>query len=962
MTPDRRLIEDYIPIREISAEASREKSIRKGHISTLHLWWARRPLTACRAAVFGALVPAPETPEERKELAAEMVELCQWKAPEEAVERARQRILEANDGIPPRVLDMFAGGGSIPLEALRLGCEAYALELNPVAHLIELCTLVYPQQYGPELADEVKKWGQWVLKQVKAEIGDLYPKIQIPTPKSQIPTQPIQLGLQGTEQPDWDLDIGHWSLTPVAYLWTRTVQCPNPACGATVPLVRQTWLCKKKGRYIALRMVPDREEMRARFEVVESHAATEKQAMAEFGFDPAGFSRRGNAACPLCGGTVGTAYVKAEGKTGRMGTQPMAVVCTKKGERGKVYLAADLTPHPRPSGTPSPLSQELGEGRGGWGEWGEVWPDDAAIRARIERLCAETGLTVPEEPIFSGDSRAFFTHLYGLERFGDLFTPRQLLALLTFVKHVRAAHEEMLAQGMEPERAKAVATYLGLTLDKLVGLNCALTRWKVDAELPVDVFGRQALPMVWDFAEACPISGYGSSWQSQLDRIVTGLNPVLGTDHPSQTYRGSATELPFSARDFAAVITDPPYYDNVPYADLSDFFYVWLRRSVGHLYPEHLSGELVPKKREAVAEPSRHGGDWNAARAAYEDMMLDAFHEANRVLRPGGPLVVVYAHKTTAGWATLVDALRQAGFVVTEAWPLDTEMGARLRAMASAALASSIFLVARRRESQATGDYVRDVRPQLTEIVHERVETLMGEGISGADLVIATVGAGLRAYTQYARVELASGQELDAKTYLDEVQREALEVILEKVMGVDRSGVGGVDKPTQYYVLGRYQYGNAVVPFDEANVLARGIGVELDAPGGLTWGRHALVEKKKDKVRLRDYPERGDDDKLGLPTDEAPLFGVAGQVSLVDVLHRLLWLLDHDPGAVPEFLIRAQPDAGQLRLVAQALAGRALAAEPSPGMALDARSREQQAIDRLLAAWKRVVEENLFVR
>ncbi|MDZ7413264.1 MAG: DUF1156 domain-containing protein [candidate division KSB1 bacterium] len=959
---ERRLIEDYIPIREISAEASREKSIRKGHISTLHLWWARRPLTACRAAVFGALVPAPKTPEERKELAAEMVELCRWKASDEVIERARQRILEANGGVPPKVLDMFAGGGSIPLEALRLGCEAYALELNPVAHLIELCTLVYPQQYGPELADEVKKWGQWVLKRVKAEIGDLYPQIPnpkspIPNPQSQISKSAVQLGLEGVEQPERDLDVGHGELTPVAYLWTRTVRCPNPACGATVPLVRQTWLCKKKRRYVALRLVPDRDEMRARFEVVESQAATEKQALAEFGFDPAGFSRRGNAACPLCGGTVGTAYVKAEGKAGRMGTQPMAVVCTRKGERGKVYL----TPSPLPP-FPSPR-EERGRGVADRPEGrGEVWPDDAAIRARIERLCAEIGLTVPDEPLPPYGTLGFRVQPYGLTRWCDLFTPRQLLALLTFVKHVRAAHQEMLAQGMDAERARAVATYLGVWVDRVADYLSSLCVWAVTGEFIAHTFGRQALPMVWDFAEVEPLAGTSGSAQNALGWVTDVIPNCSVSESFATATRASATSLVFSERHFDVVITDPPYYDNVPYADLSDFFYIWLKRSVGHLYPEHFSAALTPKKAEAVADPSRHGKSIDAARAAYEQMMLDAFREANRVLKPGGPLVVVYAHKTTAGWSTLVDALRQAGFVVTEAWPLDTERPGRLREQASAALASSIFLVARRREGEATGDYVRDVRPQLAEIVRERVETLMGEGISGADLVIATVGAGLRAYTQYARVELASGQELDAKTYLDEVQREALEVILEKVMGVDRSGVGGVDKPTQYYVLGRYQYGSAVVPFDEANVLARGVGVELDAPGGLTWGRHALVEKQKDKVRLRDYEERGDDDKLGLPTDEAPLFGVAGHVPLVDVLHRLLWLLDHDPGAVPEFLIRAQPDAGQLRLVAQALAGRALAAEPSPGMALDARSREQQAIDRLLAAWKRVVEENLFVR
>jgi len=293
--------------------------------------------------------------------------------------------------------------------------------------------------------------------------------------------------------------------------------------------------------------------------------------------------------------------------------------------------------------------------------------------------------------------------------------------------------------------------------------------------------------------------------------------------------------------------------------------------------------------------------------------------------------------------------------VVTEAWPVDTEMTGGMVKVGKAALASNIFIIARRREEEKIGDYVRDVRPELSKIVRERVTTLLKEGITGADLVIAAVGAGLRAYTQYARVELASGEELDAKSYLDEVQREVLEVILEQVMKCDRHGVSGVDKPTQYYVLGRYQYGESIIPFDEANVLARGVGVELDGPRALTSGRNPLIKKSKDKVSFRNYLERGKDDRLGL-------VGELNGIPIIDILHRLLWLLDNKPSEIPNFLIHSQPDVGQLRLVAQALAGKALADEPHPGAALDTRTKEQQAIDRLLAAWKRIIEENLFVR
>ena len=317
MNFDRRLIEDFIPIREISAEASREKSIRKGHISTLHLWWARRPLVAARAAVYAALLPAPETSEQREEYEREMMELCRWELGNEALRVARERLVAASGGVPPKVLDMFAGGGAIPLEALRLGCETYAVDLNPVAHLIQLCTLVYPQQFGERLAEEVGHWGAWVLQRVRAEVGDLYPPIPSRTaPGADEPTKPAaedagyaaprsrpRAMFTVAEQHEMfsatPVTVGSDELQPVAYLWTRTVRCPNPTCAATVPLVRQTWLVKKPNRAIALKAHADSRafvgQRRVRYEVV----ATNNER--DLGFDPAAFSERGNALCLFCG-------------------------------------------------------------------------------------------------------------------------------------------------------------------------------------------------------------------------------------------------------------------------------------------------------------------------------------------------------------------------------------------------------------------------------------------------------------------------------------------------------------------------------------------------------------------------------------------------------------------------------------------------------------------------------------
>jgi len=634
-TTDHRLIEDYIPIEAISAEARREKSIRKGHISTLHLWWARRPLVAARAAVYGALVPAPADKHAAKESADFVAALCKYPGVRDVIAEARRHILEAHaerltaercelvtaEDIEagraprPRVLDMFAGGGAIPLEALRLGCEAYALDLNPVAHLIELCTLVYPQQFGaPDpanvgsaedrtwagLAAEVEHWGQWVLERVRDEIGDLYPPIPDPRQALETADQAAQLSMNLAVQESREAYHAQAGLlTPVAYLWTRTVRCKNPACGATVPLTRQTWLEKRKKRRVALKPELDHYAKRVRYWVVE--AAIQDG----LGFDPASGSRGGNVACLSCGTVADNAYVKAEGQAGRIGVQPMAVVCAQPGEQGKVYLSADeLSP--------------------------ALLPDDDAIRQHIEALCVETGLTVPDEPIITDAKGSAWVIQYGLERFGDLFAPRQMLALLTFTKWVRAAHDKMMQQGYHENQAKAVAAYLGIALNRLADFNTVLCVWK---ETAGHTFARQALPMVWDFSEVNPFSRQTGSWMIHLGYILAVIKANITSGEPAVCQRGSATRTLFDPNNFDAIITDPPYYDNVAYADLSDFFYVWFKRSVGFLYPEHFSSLLTPKKREAVADATRHEGDRERAARVYEETMAQAFAEHGRVLK-----------------------------------------------------------------------------------------------------------------------------------------------------------------------------------------------------------------------------------------------------------------------------------------------------------------------------------------
>lgn len=915
----RRLIEEYLPVRKVSYEATREKLLRRRdhHLSMLHLWWARRPLAAARAAVYATLVPAAGAGKDHKRVEEFMTELCAWSgtmgAPTAAVEEARRQVLAAAGGQAPKVLDCFSGGGAIPLEISRLGGQPYAVELNPVAYLISLCTLVYPQTYGPSLATDVEKWGKWLVDRARAEVGDLYPPI------GGAPDSQGQLTL--TPHPE-QLTLSTGAMRPLAYLWTRTVPCPNPAVQAhDLHLVRQTWLVKRPGsggaagKYVALEPVADRRAMKMSYRVVR--AAREDG----FSFNPQEGSERGDAACRLCGATVSADEVKRLGRAGKMGKALMGIAMVKEKGRGKEYLGSD--------------------------ESAAYLPNGPAIAARLESLTAATGLTVPDTALPTDFPQAFSAPLYGLVTVGSLFTDRQALTLLTLCALVREAHTAALASGMEPDRARAVATYLGMAVDRVADYCSTLCHWHYAAEKTNHTFARQALPMVWDFSEVSPFGGSSGDLLASITQVAKVIKHCADTGQPAVLTRGSATD-PVAGGPFDAVITDPPYYDNIPYSDLSDFFYAWLQRSIGPLYPEHLAAPATPRRKEIVAFPHRHNGSPDEAKKVYRALMAEVFERRREEMKAGAPLVVVYAHKTYDGWATLVDALRAARFTIVEAWPLDTEMPSRSMAQGHASLASSIFLVARRREDARVGEWVGQVYPELRQIVGQRIKDLPAMGVLGDDLVIAAIGAGLRAYTQFASVELPNGEELKPETYLAEVQREVIETVLVDVFGLDRPGIKAIDQVTQFYVMGRFEFGHAWVEFDRANTLAHGVGVELGGPRGLIKGTRSLLAQEKGNVQLRDYRNRGSNDALGRSIDGTPA------APLIDVLHRALWLAEEQPLHLRDFLSSTGADADQLRLVAQALSGGALSRKgigTTPG--------EQSALQSLLASWKRLVEESL---
>lgn len=623
-----------IPAVEWDGEARREAFQPR---PALHLWWARRLSSYARAAVYMALSkksdqgadflrslcsPAPDPgvidTARRNVLTRHATQLSQ-----DTSETVELEDVEAGRVRRPRVLDQFSGSGTIPLEALRLGCEAVAGDLNPVAYLIQLCGLHYPQRFGEAtsaavgsasdgtwagLGQEARVWGQWVQEQVSTELRDLYPPVPHPSDTG-----------RGT------------TLSPQVYLWARTVQCSNPDCRATVPLVRQPWLLKRKGRFVALKPELDAEARRVRYLVVESSG---KGAL---GFDPNPIVSRGETPCPLCGRRIPQDHIREEGKRGCLGTQLLAVVCRdEEGER--VYLDGERAM------ASVPASEDVNQ--------------------RISDLCEKTGLNAPDEPLAQGWMRPL--PRYGLSRYSDLLTPRQLLTLMTYTKYIPRAHGQMLTQRYQAERAKAVATYLALALDKLVDLNSSLSTWDRKRQRVRPRYGRPGLWMTWDFTEVNPLA-YPATYVDQIGELVSAIDERVDTGLPAQVWCASATDLPFDDQSFDAIVTDPPYYDNVTYADLSDFFYVWLKRSVGHLYSDEFAFALTPKAEEVIVDPERHGGNREAARAAYEQMMEDALAEAARVLKAGRVLAIFTYSRDVEQLQAFLQLARGAGLELLDA-------------------------------------------------------------------------------------------------------------------------------------------------------------------------------------------------------------------------------------------------------------------------------------------------------
>ena len=785
----KKLIEVALPLEAINAASVREKSIRHGHPSTLHLWWARRPLAAARAVLFAQMVDDPSSrPElfrteeaqsqERQRLFSIIEELVKWEnttneavlgSARQEIRKSWRRTCEDNKDHPkavelfnpdrlPAFHDPFAGGGSIPLEAQRLGLEAYASDLNPVAVLINKAMIEIPPKFAgkppvnPEdrqgkgstgavwkgatgLAADVSHYGQWMRDEAEKRIGQLYPKIEV--------TEEMV-----RQRPDLKQYAGK-KLTVIAWLWARTVKSPNPAFATVdVPLASTFLLSTKKGKEAYIE--PVIEDDGYRFNVRAGRPPEAARRGTKSGGSGSSFL------CLMSGVPMPFEYLRAEAKAGHMGAQLMAIVAA--GDRGRVYL--------------EPTAEQ-----------------ETVARVAIPNDTPETAL--PERAL------GFRVQEYGMSKWRDLFTDRQLMVLTTFSDLVAEARElvrqDAVATGMPDDGeisattyADAVAVFLAFAISKLANVGSSIATWMSDRGAFRETFARQAIPMVWDYAEANPFADTGGS----LATILSKSKMAIGT-FPTPAW-GSAIQADASTQlltDAKVVSTDPPYYDNIGYADLSDFFYVWLRRSLMSRFPDLFATLTVPKAEELVATPYRHGNKQKAEAFFLHGMTL-AMQRLAEQSHPASPVTIYYAFKqsekvadigiTSTGWETFLEALIRAGLTVSGTWPMRTEGAGRIIAKGTNALASSIILVCRPRPADAPVATRREFIEALKSELPDALRQMQQGNIAPVDLAQAAIGPGMAVFTRYARVLDASGDSVTVGEALSLINQTLDEVLAEQ--------------------------------------------------------------------------------------------------------------------------------------------------------------------------------------
>ena len=769
----KRLAEVDFPIAAVSRHAVREKSIRAGHPSTLHLWWARRPLASSRAVLLALLLPDPCDPhcppafnegarrllgtvgagrvesdaDLRRALLKFIADFASWdhSAQPAFVETGRALVKAAHGDVAPLVVDPFAGGGSIPLEALRLGCETFASDLNPVACLILEVMLEHVPRHGPKLANELREAGAGIKKRAEAELADLYP-------------------------PDPD------GATPIAFLWARTVRCEAPECGAEIPLMRSFWLCRKPKRKRALKHYVERpagQPAQVSFAVFEPGTDAEVHT---------GTVTRAKATCLCCGVVLPPDRVRAQLAAERGGAD---VIFDKHGNRiGGARMTAVATLRGNAKGRHYRVPTAA---------------DYAAVRKAQRRVVALLGewelggkqglCPIPDEPLPPIGTLGFRVQRYGMRQWGDLFTARQKAAFCSLSNEISSARVH-----------KSLVSPLAMVCTKLSDRCNSLVAWSPQVECPTHYLTGNALPPAWDFAESNLLSDSSASVSQSIQNTArNAAATVILSANSGSVQQADAADNPLPEQSAAIWFTDPPYYDAVPYADLADFFLVWFKRALdGHAFrcdPFDPVNPLSPKTREVVQDETRLDNGRPKDRSWFEQTMAKAFAEGRRVLHHDGVGSVVFAHKTTEGWEALLSGMIQGGWTITGSWPIATERGSRLRARDSAALATSVHLICRPRPGNAPIGEWADVLRELPLRVADWMQRLQVEGIRGADLVFACIGPALEVFSRYRAVETAEGREVGLPEYLEKVWevvgRAALEQVLGTAEATARNGMAG---------------------------------------------------------------------------------------------------------------------------------------------------------------------------
>ena len=884
MTDEPRLIERAFPLKQTSLASVHEKNVRHGHISTLHIWPARRPLAACRAALLATLLPDPGTPEERRKLCeriggtvVEKIErkkmpngriverikeeteggVLKWigtepksggrkkidqyhidvEFRESELAWFREEIKKAYGGRAPRVLDPFAGGGAIPLEAMRLGCEATAVDINPVAWFILKCTLEYPQKLAgkkyplpdfiiededfmeafykahphligrtkktkrqkaepqrdlwekedsgripnADLAWHVRAWGRWVLNKARKELASFYPTyadfesidLKNPKPYEKLPMRLVPLKDGGTLDIDalnadfsekYLKDKGNprWVAKPtVAYLWARTVTCKN--CRATLPLLKTRWLCKKDRKRVLLKMIPKANKSGVEFGIqndVPANGGNPAQKREHDKRIGEGTMSRAGAKCPCCGTIMTMEDIRSAGMVGRLGAVATAVVT--ESQSSKTYRL--------------PTAHEI----------------DCAKRAngQLERVFADIPFGKINELFAPASTRSISCQSYGIANYGDFFTSRQHLAIGIFISVVNDAQQKLSIGNHSVDFQKAINSYLCLSLGRITDYSNAMCSWHMGREIIRNLFGRFSISLIWDFCELPVTNNSTGGYIGAIEWIALAVEHLLSaakTALSSKVIHGSSTSLTEpNTVAYDLIITDPPYYEAISYADLSELFYVVLRRVVKHA---PFSTVLMDKTVEVV-QHIRADKDRQEEKEKYEFMMAEAFSQAYKIMAPDGRFVIVFAHKHPDAWETLVSAIIKAGFVVDGSWPIQTEMANRTRGLAAASLASSVWLVCKKRPLSTRPGWDNKVLEEMRANITEHLREYWDAGIRGPDFVWAATGPALEAYSKHPIVKKANtpGEMMSVGEFLSHVRRMVVDFVVGQVLTGEKEG------------------------------------------------------------------------------------------------------------------------------------------------------------------------------